>query len=399
MDLRTNPYKAVPHHRHQSSLQGILDIGAPIMEEDTRAQASARMRHILQHYETAIANQQPQPQPQHYNRPALVRLTHDYALSDASKALFLSSFFEHLDLPLAGNVTDPDINFGDSEVEARLCAAVNAFAEYLMDNFFLPLKAVSNKTPQPSPITQSAVQRAQGLPQSFAGTPSRISTLRGTCLVRDRHRCVISHLFDTTEGRKRYEATSGDARDDDGDPIHPHEFRPLEVAHILPHSLTKGSNSVLSPERQAALEILNMFDAGVVHMIEGPEIDRPFNAITLSHDHHLDFGSFQIFFELVPDKPSHTYRIDAYKKVVRAILGLPVTRTLYLADNIDPPSHRLLAVHSAIGHILHLSGAGDHIDQVLQDAEEYGVRSDGSTQLGTLLRLKLNVAACIGVQS
>ncbi|EJT68940.1 hypothetical protein GGTG_13528 [Gaeumannomyces tritici R3-111a-1] len=399
MDLRTNAYPAGPHHRHQSSLQGMLHAGTPVMEEDTRAQANIRMRHILQHCEAA-ANQQPQ---QGYNHPALVRLTHDYARSDDSKSLFLSSFFEHLDLPLAGNVTDSDVDFGDPEVKERLCKSVDAFAEYLMDNFFLPLKAVSNKTPQPSPITNSAVQRAQGsdLPQAVVGTPERVSTLRGTCLVRDRHRCVISRKFDTTEGRKRYEAAPGNARDDDGHLIGPRDFRTLEVAHILPHSLTKASDSLLSPGRKAALDVLNMFDVGVVYMIEGAEIDRPYNAITLSHEHHLDFGSFQIFFEPVPDQPPHTYRIDAFKDFVGETLGLPVTRTLYLTEdrNIDPPSPRLLAIHSAIGHILHLSGAGDYIDRVFRDAEEYGVRSDGSTQLGILLSSKLNSVACIGVRS
>ncbi|KAL8367182.1 hypothetical protein RB599_010266 [Gaeumannomyces hyphopodioides] len=294
MDLRTNAYPAGPHHRHQSSLQGMLHAGTPVMEEDTRAQADIRMRHILQHCEAA-ANQQPQ---QGYNHPALVRLTHDYARSDDSKSLFLSSFFGRLDLPLAGDVTDSDVDFSDPEVKARLCKSVDAFAEYLMDNFFLPLKAASNKTPQPSPITHSAVQRAQGpaLPQSVVGTPDRVSTLRGTCLVRDRHRCVISRKFDTIEGRKRHQAAqAGVARDDDGLPIGPHDLRPLEVAHILPHSLAKASDSLLSPARKAALDILNMFDVGVVHLIEGAEIDRPYNAITLSHDHHLDFGSFQIF--------------------------------------------------------------------------------------------------------
>ncbi|KAL8330580.1 hypothetical protein RB593_001548 [Gaeumannomyces tritici] len=123
--LRTNAYPAGPHHRHQSSLQGMLHAGTPVMEEDTRAQADIRMRHILQHCEAA-ANQQPQ---QGYNHPALVRLTHDYARSDDSKSLFLSSFFEHLDLPLAGNV-DSDVDFSDPEVKARLCKSVDAFAEY-----------------------------------------------------------------------------------------------------------------------------------------------------------------------------------------------------------------------------------------------------------------------------
>ncbi|KAL8282681.1 hypothetical protein RB600_005908 [Gaeumannomyces tritici] len=269
------------------------------------------------------------------------------------------------------------------------------------------MKSASNKTPQPSPITHSAVQRAQGsaaLPQSVAGTPDRISALRGTCLVRDRHRCVISRKFDTNEGQRRYRtAQAGIVRDDDGLPIGAHDFRHLEVAHILPHSLVKAPiDSLLDPARKITLDILNMFDVGVVHLIEGAEIDRPYNAITLSIDHRLKFGSFQLFFEPLSDQqPPHTHRIDAFDPFLRNILGLPVTRTLYLSDNrnIDPPSPRLFAIHCAIGHILHLSGAGNYIDQIFRDAEEYGIRSDGSTQLGTLLSLKLNSTECIGVRS
>ncbi|KAL8329816.1 hypothetical protein RB597_005210 [Gaeumannomyces tritici] len=391
----------------------MLQAGTPVMEEDTRTQANIRMRHILQHCEAAI--QQPQ---QGYNHPALVRLTHDYARSDDSKRLFLSSFFGHLDLPLAGGI-DPDIDFSDPQVKARLCQSVDDFAEYLMDSFFLPLKisfpsppgqsntclsllvkAASNRTPQPSPITHSAVQRAQGaaLHQSGVGTPDRVSTLRGTCLVRDRHRCVISRKFDSVEGYDRHQA--GVARDDDGLPIGPHDLQLLEVAHILPHSLAQASNSQLSTAQRATFDISNMFDVGVVHLIDGVEIDRPYNAITLSHTHHFHFGSFRIFFEPVSDQP-HTYRIDAFDSFVGAMIGLPVTRTLYLSENrtIDRPSPRLLAIHCAIGHILHLSGAGNYIDRVFRDAEEYGVRSDGSTQLGVLLSAKLNLVALVGAQS
>ncbi|KKZ61611.1 hypothetical protein EMCG_03857 [[Emmonsia] crescens] len=57
---------------------------------------------------------------------------------------------------------------------------------------------------------------------------------------------------------------------------------------------------------------------------------------------------------------------------------LPVTRELYISKDgtIDPPMPRLLAIHSAIAHILHLSTAGEYIDRIL-DHEEIGVRADG----------------------
>jgi hypothetical protein len=136
-----------------------------------------------------------------------------------------------------------------------------------------------------------------------------------------------------------------------------------------------------------------MFDVGVGYSIEGVEIDRPRNALTLAPGIHRWFGNFDIFFESVPDSP-HTYRIDSFLPA-RAVRGiLPVTRTLHLIDTqtIDPPSPRLLAIHSAIAHILHLSAAGDYIDEILRDmerAEELGAQTDGSTDLGRLVYLRM----------
>ena len=133
-----------------------------------------------------------------------------------------------------------------------------------------------------------------------------------------------------------------------------------------------------------------MFDSGVAHLIEGTEIDRPRNAITLGVRLHLLFGDFEVFFQPV-DYEEHTYRIDSF---VPQALGdlLPVTRKLYLTESrtIDPPSPRLLAVHNAIAHILHLSAAGEYIDHLLHDWGEYAVRADGSTELDRFVKLRLD---------
>lgn len=87
--------------------------------------------------------------------------------------------------------------------------------------------------------------RAQGtgLPQGLVGTPERLSALRGTCLVRDRHRCVISGKFDASEAATRIENHDQGARDDDGHLLvdEVNGFDVLEVAHILPHALTKAT--------------------------------------------------------------------------------------------------------------------------------------------------------------
>lgn len=135
-----------------------------------------------------------------------------------------------------------------------------------------------------------------------------------------------------------------------------------------------------------------MFDTGVVHLIDGTDIDRPRNAVTLTAFLHTLFGDFQVFFESIPDEQPHTYRIETfYDRRLMRNLAFPITRTLYLTDDrsIDPPSPRLLAVHRAIAHILRFSGAGKYIDKLLRDIDEEGIQADGSTELDRLLRLGL----------
>ncbi|GAW15171.1 hypothetical protein ANO14919_045800 [Xylariales sp. No.14919] len=133
-----------------------------------------------------------------------------------------------------------------------------------------------------------------------------------------------------------------------------------------------------------------MFDTGVVHLIEGADIDRPRNAITLTPFLHSLFGNFEVFFEPIPGQQPHTYRINSfYPSYLMPELAFPITRTFYLTNDrsIDPPSPRLLAVHRAIAYILHLSAAGEYIDKLLRDMDEQGVQADGSTELDRLVKL------------
>jgi hypothetical protein len=137
-----------------------------------------------------------------------------------------------------------------------------------------------------------------------------------------------------------------------------------------------------------------MFDRGVIHLIEDSNIDRPLNAKTLRIDLHRQFGSFKVFFESLPQPmhAPHTYQVDTTQRRVLRMAMFPVTRRLHLSPErtIDPPSARLLAVHCAICKILQLSGAGNYIDRILRDMDDGAVRSDGSTHLGDLVRLKVD---------
>ncbi|RSL78708.1 hypothetical protein CEP52_017609 [Fusarium oligoseptatum] len=350
-------------HRHQSSLEGIIDFSTrPPLTPAQCLSAGRRFNQLVNHFDV------PDSSCKDYDRVKLVRLTYEYARSEESKGYFLRAFFESAGLAIDAEQEDTDLT--DAAIQAKLRDSFVNFAEYLFENFFLPLKASTKKTPQPSPASRSAVQRAQGGEgQNFLGTPERVSALRGACLLRDRHRCVISRKFDDREALRRMQDARRQgsvAQDDDGNPLVKGQgYDSLEVAHIMPHSLTQlNASSQLDPSREAALAILNML--------------------------HGFFGDFQIYFEPVGQE-LHTYRINTFIQDIMEY-EFPITRTLYLTESrtIDPPSPRLLSIHNAIAHNLHLSAAGEYIDRILQDLEEHGVREDGSTELDRFVKLRLN---------
>lgn len=136
-----------------------------------------------------------------------------------------------------------------------------------------------------------------------------------------------------------------------------------------------------------------MFDPGVIYLIEGVNVDRTYNALTLSQCYHQDFGRLTVYFEKEPG--SHRYTIKTTEPLLPFRPALPITRDFFLTPDrsIDPPSSRLLAIHRACAIILSLSGAGEYIDKILRDMEELTVRSDGTTELGSIISLKLSQQA------
>ena len=105
------------------------------------------------------------------------------------------------------------------------------------------VKASNKNTPQPSPAYHSAISNLQRGSGNFAGTPERVSALRGACLTRDRHRCVITRRFNQATALDRFEVAGPSAQDDEGNPLSDERANldKLEVAYILPQSLTQTS--------------------------------------------------------------------------------------------------------------------------------------------------------------
>ncbi|KKZ67875.1 hypothetical protein EMCG_06404 [[Emmonsia] crescens] len=351
-------------HHHQASLGDISIInfsGPQPLAADQRAGVKRRFYSIVNHFRAAEASDVA------YSRPLLIRYMYEYSRSELSRDTLLRAFFDFMGLDIAAE-HDPDFEREGNQL----------------------VKASGQRTTQPSPTHLSVIQRVQGYNHEYFPTPDQISVLRGVCLIRDHHRCVISRQFDQKEAIIRLAQQDDSAQDDEGNQLRGQSFAYLEVAHIIPHSLTQSdADGQLSDSKKAALMVLNMFDCNVSHVIDGVNIDRPFNAMSLTPNFHTDFGNFSVFFEPVPGQ-MHTYHIDTFHPA--GILPvLPVTRTFYLTSDqsIEPPSPRLLAIHRAIAYILHLSGAGEYIDKILQDMEEMRARESGSTELGRLVTLRL----------
>ncbi|KAK3372687.1 hypothetical protein B0H63DRAFT_497069 [Podospora didyma] len=340
-----DPVPPSPPHRHQASLEDIIFLSEEpeALDAVQRSRAEQKFHRIVRHFEAAEDGTRSSSNNSNRNSTSSQYNAHCLSASPMNTRARgnrrkLSCELSSIQWPSRWTAKTTSTL---SAIQEHLRAALLLFADYLFDNFFLPLHTSSGKTPQLPPLVHSAILRAQG---------GETRNPRGECLIRDQHHCVISRQFDLEEAKKRFEA-------DDGDPLMTADskFAHLEVAHILPHSLTKP------PSKKAALDILNMFDKGVLR----------YN------------------FKPVPGHGARTYQIRSFLPLF--MQDLPVVRTFFLTESrtIEPPSARFLALHHAIAHILHLSGAGDYIRKILRDMEWKDTREDISTELSHLVAIKL----------
>lgn len=382
-------------HRHRSSLEGVIVPSPQPLKVEERSLAIQVFDNIMLHFEPCQATNIS------YKPVTLIKLMKNKV---SEKDEFLDLFFTFIQQELLSEREGTGLEqilshlnrfcIWSAEETNALHDCLVAFAKYFIDNF-LPLESLAVKTPQLTPALSHP-----RTPEATIGTPQRVSTSRQACLTRDRHRCIISQKFNAQEGQRRYKRDGSNLKDDDGKSLleERDNMAFLEVAHIIPHSLmslTSEENEWgLADSKQMAYRILRMFNPSAIHLINGVDINRPMNALTLTHDLHKLFSNFDIAFEPAGSQP-HTYKIN-YVETDRIgrVERLPVIRTLYLTpdQSIDPPSPQLLKIHAAIGRILHLSAAGDYIDDLLRDIEEMEagkVMTNGSTRLDDYIRFRL----------
>lgn len=264
---------------------------SPPLSDNVRTQADHRFQEIMERFRDRDPDRSSK-----YDRPKLVGLVYRYSISQKSKDNILRAVFRALELPMEGDAVD-------FSTETALLLRLIGFADHLVNNFFMPctlkrshnrvcaftclvltdsvtVRASTAKTPQPTPHYRSATLRSSS--KDFVGTPERLSTLRGDCLVRDKHRCVISRAYDKT--RAENQAAADVMLDDDQRPIKDGKFAYLEVAHIMPHSLVQvGSDSEELVSHRCPFSLLEhlyrpstvFYDFGIIAAIDvvGFEVD------------------------------------------------------------------------------------------------------------------------------
>lgn len=123
-------------------MAGLIDFstaGHLFAEEQRRAKAIGRFRHIVNYFEDA--EQQAPSYGDGYNRPALIRLTFEYARSQTSQDRLLEAFFRSLAIEM---FDDDSIDLSDDSKVAHIRSSLFGFADHLLIYFFLPCIFSSN---------------------------------------------------------------------------------------------------------------------------------------------------------------------------------------------------------------------------------------------------------------
>lgn len=120
-----------PLHRHQSSLEGVIDISAEApLGINQRNDGRRRFYRIVEYFGAGDAIDSV---PLQYEPLRFIRSTYEYALSDDARDNFLRAFFRAMALSIAKPGDDHDLDDIDD-----LRPLLFGFASYLLDSLFLP---------------------------------------------------------------------------------------------------------------------------------------------------------------------------------------------------------------------------------------------------------------------
>ncbi|KDQ54715.1 hypothetical protein JAAARDRAFT_402182 [Jaapia argillacea MUCL 33604] len=256
--------------------------------------------------------------------------------------------------------------------------ALGRLADIYISFFARCFKASKGRTPTPSthPSRPSFDDIEETLKYLIEEAPQDHCTAKYKALIRDRYRCVLTGAYDAAS----YNSMESIANIVDAGGL---SAAKTEAAHILPESTNpgiSGENEGRPKHEYAASVWAVMVRYGnvlVVDDLNGSDINRLENVMTLASDKHYMFDSLWIWLEST-GVPS-CYKVESTKPGF--LTGIPETVSFTTKDSRLPlPSPSYLALHAACAKVAHYSGVGAYADRMSRGLEDIHVLvQDGSS--------------------
>ncbi|KAF5387950.1 hypothetical protein D9615_000667 [Tricholomella constricta] len=256
--------------------------------------------------------------------------------------------------------------------------ALQALANVYKDHFIRCFHSARSRSPTPShhPSAPSFDAQKQPYRPLLVPTPRSHQTAKAKVSLIDGP-SARAGLVDDVRGASPYTVT--------------------HAAHIFDRSTNEDLGVPKKADYAASFNaVLDRFgQIKPIAELNGANIHRLENILTLSLEFHSLFDKLEIWLERNPNDPPHQYTIASTDPGYTQSLQNPVTLITHDAETHPLPDHRYLALHAACARVAHLSGASEYIMQVLRELEHIGVLAyDGSSDaLYYALVRRLNIEA------
>ncbi|KAE8354014.1 hypothetical protein BDV28DRAFT_131886 [Aspergillus coremiiformis] len=250
---------------------------------------------------------------------------------DDDTVYFLRAVFRFL--PTQGQV-----QLADDASDCNDDDEIRELASHLDTYLLWPMIATCGTTP---PLeTEGSMENILSRDLNLAAR--RLSVSRRICLQRDNHQCVVTKAWDTNHSHRPSAALT----------TH------LDAVHILPFSLESHRDD----ERQEYFRVWRCLRRYFPNIHEFSPPGRIDNIISMASALHRDFSTFA--FVLEQTQVPNSYRVKTFPRFQTFHLRfVPAFITIASHPQYDSPSRNLLAVHAAVGNILHATGRDERIKE------------------------------------
>ncbi|KAG8713232.1 hypothetical protein FRC08_013529 [Ceratobasidium sp. 394] len=240
-------------------------------------------------------------------------------------------------------------------------------------NCFITTSTKPSRTPSNHPSRGSVDTRRHEIMAGLVAAPKNQTQAKEQALVRDDCRCVVTGAVDEDvyEQSRELQETITTAYEPG--------LKSTQCCHIIPSHIMKG----IGDQRKLAnsssvLALLEYFGGINSAELNGVDIHRLENILTLEVGLHYAFDHLRVWFEPVPGQ-DNTYTVQKRNSITWR--DLPTQFTLgTTSEHLALPSRRYLSLRAACAKVLYMSGAAEVIDRVLRDRERVQVlANDGSS--------------------